>query len=104
MVAKKMMALMIRIKKNDRYGGKPLERALLDFLVKSKVSGATVWTGVDGFGKRGRSKVQIEGLTMNMPLLIEVVDERSKLEPLLPEIKRMVDDNGLVTLHEVGAI
>lgn len=104
MVAKKMMALMIRIKKNDRYGSKPLERALLDFLVKSKVSGATVWAGVDGFGKRGRSKVQIEGLTMNMPLLIEVVDERSKLEPLLPEIKRMVDDNGLVTLHEVGAI
>lgn len=99
-----MVALMIRIKKNDRYEGKPLERALLDFLVKSKVSGATVWTGVDGFGKRGRSKVQIEGITMNMPLLIEVVDERERLEPLLTEIKRMVNDNGFVTLHEVGAI
>ncbi len=104
MVAKKMVALMIRIKKSDEFEGKRLERALLDFLVKSNVSGATVWTGVNGFGKRGRSKVQIEGLTINMPLLIEVIEERQKIEPLLPEIKRMVDDNGLVTLHEVGVI
>lgn len=104
MVARKMVALLIRIKKNDEFEGRRLERALLDFFVKSKVSGATVWTGVDGFGKRGRSKVQIEGMTFNMPLLIEVIEEREKIEQLLPEIKRMVDDNGLVTLHEVGVI
>ena len=39
-----------------------------------------------------------------MPMVIEIIDERSKLEPLLPQIKRMVDDNGIVTLHEVEAI
>lgn len=101
MVAKKMLALTIRIKKNDNFEGKRLERALLDFLVQSGISGATVWAGVDGFGKRGRSKVQIEGITFNMPLMIEVIEEREKLEPLLIEIKNMVDDNGLVTVHEV---
>jgi hypothetical protein len=41
---------------------------------------ATAWTGVDGFGKRKRSTVQLEGLTVNMPLLIEVIDEKTKLE------------------------
>jgi hypothetical protein len=101
MVAKKMLALVIRIKKNDNYEGKRLEKALLDFLVRSGVSGATVWAGVDGFGKRGRSKVQIEGMTFNMPLVIEVIEEREKLAPLLVEIKNMVDDNGVVTVHEV---
>jgi PII-like signaling protein len=32
---------------------------------------------------------------------MEVVDEQSRLEPLLSQIKRMVNDNGLVSLHEV---
>jgi PII-like signaling protein len=41
---------------------------------------------------------------MNYPLVIEVVDEKSKLEPLLPQIKRMVADNGIVTLHEVDML
>jgi PII-like signaling protein len=39
-----------------------------------------------------------------MPMVIEVIDERSKLELLLPQIKRMVDDNGIVTIHEVDSI
>ena len=39
-----------------------------------------------------------------MPMVIEIIDERSKLEPLLPQIKRMVDDNGIITLHEVESI
>jgi PII-like signaling protein len=42
--------------------------------MKAKISGATAWTGVDGFGKRKRSTVHLEGLTVNMPLLIEVID------------------------------
>ncbi|AIF84475.1 hypothetical protein NTE_02425 [Candidatus Nitrososphaera evergladensis SR1] len=99
-----MVALAIRIKKNDEFEGKRLERVLLDFFVESGISGSTVWAGVDGFGKRGRSKVQIEGITVNMPLLIEVVDERQRIEPLLAEIKRMVGDNGLVTLHDVDVL
>jgi uncharacterized protein len=39
-----------------------------------------------------------------MPLLIEVIVEKAKLEPLLPQIKRMVNGNGLITLQEVDVI
>ncbi|NOJ27406.1 MAG: hypothetical protein DA330_05285 [Nitrososphaera sp.] len=99
-----MLNLTIRIKRNDEVNGKRLEAALIDFLTKAGISGATVWTGVDGFGKRGKSIVRIEGLALNMPMLIEVIDEKEKLEPLLTDIKMMVDDNGLVTLHEVDVI
>jgi uncharacterized protein len=48
--------------------------------------------------------VRIEGIIMDMPMIIEVIDERPKLEPLLPQIRRMTGDNGLVTLHEVIVI
>ena len=70
----------------------------------AKIAGATVWTGVDGFGKRKRSTIRLEGIAINMPLLIEVIDEKSKLEPLLDQIKRMIDGNGLITLYEVDVI
>ena len=63
-----------------------------------------MWTGVDGFGNRKRSTIRLEGITINMPLIIETIDEKSKLEPLLPDLKMMVDDNGLVTVHEVDTI
>jgi uncharacterized protein len=99
-----MWQLIIRIKRNDEICGRRVERLLLDFLVKSHVSGATVWTGVDGFGKRGKSTLKLEGVTINMPLMIEVIDEQEKLEPLLAEIKQIVDDDGLVTIEEVDVI
>ena len=99
----KMLCITIRIKRNDELQGKRLHNVLLDFLMQNKIAGATVWTGVDGFGKRKRATIKLEGITINMPLIIEVIDEPTKLEPLLP-IKRMVDDNGIVTLHEVDTI
>ena len=104
MVFKKMLCLTIRIKKNDELHKKRLERLIIDFLVQNKVSGATVWLGVDGFGKGGRSTVHLEGITINQPMMIEIVDDIEKLEPLLIPIKRMVDDHGLMTIHEVDVI
>ena len=100
----RMLCLTIRIKRNDELQGKRLHNVLLDFLIQNKIAGATVWTGVDGFGKRKRATIKIEGITINMPLIIEVIEEPTKLEPLLPQIKRMVDDNGIITLHQVEII
>jgi len=100
----KMWSVTIRIKRNDTLGGKRLEALLMDFLIKAGVCGATIWTGVDGFGKRGKSTLKLEGVTVNMPLIIEVIDEQSKLEPLLPELKQIVGDNGLVSIQETFVV
>lgn len=99
-----MWQLIIRIKKNDEVGGKRLQILIMDCLMKAKVSGATVWTGVNGFGKRGKSTLHLEGVIVNMPLIIEVVDLQEKLEGLLPELKLIVGDNGLVTVQEIFVI
>lgn len=99
-----MISLTIRIKRNDEFEGKKLHELIIGLLMQNNVSGCTVWTGVDGFGKRQRSKISIEGITINMPLVIEAIDEKINIEPLLPEIKRIVGDNGLITIHEVDAI
>jgi PII-like signaling protein len=103
-VKQKMWNLTIWIKKNDQQDGKRLETVIIDFLVKSHIAGATVWTGVDGFGKRGKSTLHREGVVFNMPLIIDVIDEQSKLEPLLPELKRIVDDNGLISITDTYVV
>lgn len=100
----KNWCLMIRIKKNDTYNGKRTHQVILDILKNSKISGATAWAGVAGYGKRGKSNFQIEGISVNMPLVIEVIEELPKIETILPEIKKIIGDNGLITLHEVGSI
>ena len=104
MKTKKMSCMTIRIKKNDNYEGKRMHQVILDMLKRSKISGATVCTGVAGFGKRGESNFQIEGISINMPLVIEVIEELSTIETILPEIKKVVGDNGLVTLHEIDVV
>ena len=100
----KMYCLMIRIKKNDTVNGKRTHLVILEMLKKSKINGATAWTGVEGYGKRGTSNFQIEGISVNMPMVIEAIDEISKIESVLPDVKKVVGDNGLVTIHEVGLI
>jgi PII-like signaling protein len=100
----KMWDLTIRIKKNDKIGGKRLQNLIMDCLLKAGIEGATFWTGVNGFGKRGKSTLHIEGVMLNMPLIIEVIDEQAKLEPLLPDLKLIVGDNGLVTIQETYVI
>lgn len=100
----KMWLLVIRIKKNDTMKGKRAHILILDILKKGGITGATVWTGVDGYGKRGKSTLHLEGIAVNMPLIIEAIDELEKLEKILPAIKEVVDDNGLITMQEVGVI
>jgi protein CrcB len=104
MKTQKMWSLIIRIKKNDTVKGKRLSNLILDILKKGLISGATEWTGIGGYGKRGDSTMHIEGISVNMPLIIEVIDDLEKIEKVLPDIKTLVDDNGLVTLHEVGVV
>jgi PII-like signaling protein len=36
---------------------------------------ATLINGVNGFDRRGKPTLRIEGITVNYPLVIEVVDE-----------------------------
>lgn len=100
----KMWCLTIRIKKNDSVKGKRTHNLILDVLKKGKISGAMVWTGVGGYGKRGKSDIQIEGITINMPLMIETIDGLEKIKSILPQIKELVNDNGMITLHEVGVL
>ena len=60
--------------------------------------------GRERFWKTRQITLHIQGVSLNMPLIIEVVDTQAKLEPLLPELKRVVGDDGLVSISDVYVI
>ena len=99
---KRMLKLSIRIRSRDEYQGKPISDLLLSLFKQNGISGATVVQGVRGFGIHGVARVDVLGLSVNLPIVIETVDEYRKIEPILTEVKRIVGSNGLITLEEVN--
>ena len=65
------------------------------------IAGATVLRGIEGFGAHAHlHTTRLLRLSEDLPILIEVVDSEERLQAVLPELDRMVDD-GLITLERV---
>jgi uncharacterized protein len=99
---KKMLKLTVRVRNSDTYQGKSLSDVLIELYRKNGITGATVLQGVRGYGARGASRADILGLAVNLPVVIETIDEYQKIEAVLSKVKGVVRNNGLVTLEEVN--
>ena len=93
--------LRIFIGESDKYEHKPLYEWIVLQAREQGLAGATVLRGIMGFGANTRviHTFKIERLSEDMPMLIEIVDTKEKLEAFLglidPHIKA-----GLVTLEK----
>jgi PII-like signaling protein len=96
--------LRIFIGENDRWRATPLYEAIVLKARELHLAGATVIRGHMGFGANSRlHTAKVLRLSEDLPLVIEIVDSREKIDSLLPHIDTMVTD-GLVTLEEVRVI
>ncbi len=91
--------LRIFLDDNDRTGIQPTFTAVVEFLRHKGISGATVFRGIEGFGSHHELHVaKVFSWLPNLPILIEVVDDWAKLEPLIDELKGLIGE-GLLTLE-----
>jgi len=91
--------LRVFVDEEDRAGIQPLYTAIVEFLRKRQVAGATVFRGIEGFGSHHESHVaKMFSWMPNLPILIEVVEDQTVIESLLPELQAMVGD-GLITVE-----
>ena len=68
------------------------------------LAGATVLRGPMGFGKSSRlHTAKILRLSMDLPVVIEIIDSEEKLAAFLPTLDEMMK-GGLVTLEKVKVI
>jgi len=96
--------LRIFIGESDRWEHKPLYEAIVLKAREMHLAGATVLRGPMGFGKSSRlHTAKILRLSMDLPLVIELVDAEEKINEFLPVLDKMIQ-GGLVTLEKVKVI
>ena len=96
--------LRIFIGESDRWEHKPLYEAIVLKAREMHLAGATVLRGPMGFGKSSRlHTAKILRLSMDLPLVIEIVDSEEKIQQFLPVLDQMMQ-GGLLTMEKVNVI
>ncbi len=96
--------LRVFIGEGDKWHGQPLYEAIVLKARELHLAGATVLRGPMGFGAHSRlHTAKVLRLSEDLPIVIEIVDSREKIDELLPHIDEMVNE-GLVTLEKVQVI
>jgi uncharacterized protein len=101
MLPTKGYLLRIFIGESDRHDGKLLHEWIVMKAREQGLAGATVLRGMIGFGAHSRMHTfKIERLSQDLPIIVEIVDTREKLEKFLELIDHEIVE-GMATLEEV---
>src|SRR6186997_2023998 len=96
--------LRIFIGESDRHEHQPLYEAIVLKARETHLAGATVLRGPMGFGKSSRlHTAKILRLSMDLPMVVEIVDSEEKVNAFLPVLDEMMG-GGLVTLERAKVI
>lgn len=96
--------LRVFIGESDRWQNRPLHEAIVLAARERHLAGATVLRGQMGFGAHSRLHTsKILRLSEDLPIVVEIVDEASKIQAFLPLLDQMVTE-GLVTLEKVEVV
>ena len=89
--------LRLFLGEDDRHDGKPLYEWLVLKARERGLAGASGLGGIMGFGAHSRlHTVRVERLSLDLPIVVEIVDSREKLEAFLEEIDPLIHE-GLAT-------
>ena len=96
--------LRIFIGESDRHRRQPLYEAIVRKAREMQMAGATVLRGPMGFGKSSHlHTAKILRLSMDLPIVIEIVDSEEKVDAFLTVLDGMMG-GGLVTLERAKVI
>ena len=92
--------LRIFVGESDHHDGVPLYEWLVRKAREMEIAGATVLRGVMGYGLHSRiHTARILRLSQDLPIVVELVDTREKLEAFLHEVEPVIEE-GLATLEK----
>lgn len=96
--------MRIFIGESDRFGSQPLYEALVELFRKEGFAGATVIRAISGFGAHSVYHTQkLLDLSSDLPLIVEVVDKKEKIDAIMPRIDTMMG-GGMITLEKATVI
>jgi PII-like signaling protein len=95
--------LRIHIGANDTFEDRPLVDAIVDRAREHGMAGATALRGIAGFGESSHvHRIELV-LSHDLPIVIEIVDSRDKIDGFLPALQAMIG-TGLVTIEPVTVL
>lgn len=93
--------LRIFVGEDDQHEGRPLFEWIVAKARDEHMAGATVIRGLEGFGAHSRlHTAKILRLSSDLPIIIEIVDTREKIEAFLPIVDEAIAE-GLATVEDV---
>jgi PII-like signaling protein len=96
--------MRIFIGESDRWERKPLYEALVELFRQEGFAGATVLKGAAGFGAHSVMHIdKILRLSVDLPVVIEVVESQEKIDAILPRLDVMLK-GGMITLEKARVI
>jgi len=96
--------LRVFIGESDQLQGKPLFEAIVQKVRELGLAGATVLRGSEGFGAHSVvHKSTLLEMSTDLPIVIEVVDTKDKIQLLLPHLDQLVLE-GMVTMEYVAIL
>lgn len=99
------LLVRIFIGEDEKWHHRPLWRALLERLRSEGFAGSTVFHGVAGFGAASViHTAQIVDLSGDLPVVVEVVDDKEHVDRLLPILDEMVTGGALITMAKVRVL
>jgi len=94
-------ALRVYIGERDKHGHLPLYEWIIQQARAHGLAGATAFRGIEGFGTHSYLHTsKILRLADDLPILIEIVDDKEKIESFLPVLDQVISE-GLSTLEKV---
>jgi PII-like signaling protein len=103
-VPKEATLLRIFIGEDDKVESRPLYEAIVLKAREAHLAGATVLRGPMGFGRSSHlHTTKILRLSDDLPLVIEIVDSKEKIDAFLPTLDSMMT-GGLVTLEKAQVL
>ena len=98
------LRLTVLIGETDQFHHRPLYSEIVHRSHKAGMAGASVFRGIEGFGKSSRiHTTRLLSLSEDLPISIVIVDTVEKVRAFLPQLDELVTE-GLVLLDEVEVV
>jgi len=96
--------LMVFVDETDMWQERRLYEVIVRLLHKRGIAGATVLTGLMGYGRHRRiHKKGLLGISDERPVLILAIDQEDRLRAVLPDLIPLVKE-GLINLVDTEVI
>ena len=96
--------MRIYLSQSHRHAHTATYKLIVEAMAKAGIAGASVFLGIEGYGSHHYvSDANVIDAYVDLPILIEAVDDDEKIRGFMPILETILDD-GLVTLERLQTI